>query len=229
MQKLILWDIDGTLIYSGGIAGECMRAAMQQVYGASSTQERHQYAGKTDRQIILETFPEREPASLFAQLDRFTEVYLTELKRQEAEMRRRGRILAGAQAALAELQNTSAIQTTLTGNLAAIARWKLELMQLMQFVDLDVGAFGSDHHLRNELPAIAAKRAAARYGRSFIGTDVVVVGDTPNDIACGKAYGARTIAVASGPFSTEQLAHYQPDAVLASLEDTAAVLAALLG
>jgi phosphoglycolate phosphatase len=229
MHKLILWDIDGTLIYSGGIAGECMRAAMQQVYGASSTQERHQYAGKTDRQIILETFPDRDPASLFAQLDWFTELYLAELKRQEPEMRKRGRILAGADAALAELQNAAVVQTTLTGNLAAIARWKLELMQLIQFVDLDVGAFGSDHHLRNELPAIAAKRATARYRHSFVGTDVIVIGDTPNDIACGKAYGARTVAVASGPFSTDQLAHYQPDAVLASLEDTAAVLKAILG
>jgi phosphoglycolate phosphatase len=75
-HKLVLWDIDGTLLYSGGVAGEAMRAAMTRVYGRPSDNERRSYAGKTDQQIILETFPERSPEELLSRLDEFTAAYL---------------------------------------------------------------------------------------------------------------------------------------------------------
>lgn len=227
-QKLILWDIDGTLLYTGGIAGACMRSAMQQVYGGSSQGERHQYAGKTDRQIIQETFADRNPEELVEQLNQFTEVYLGELQANQAAILERGTVLAGVRDVLASLATQPVVQSALTGNLARVARLKLELLELISFIDLDVGAYGSDHHDRTQLPAIAATRAAQRYGRAFLGPDIVVIGDTPFDIACGRAFNTRTIAVASGPFSVSELAAHHPDAVFASLSDTEAVVAAIL-
>jgi len=227
-EKLILWDIDGTLLYTGGVAGACMRAAMQQVYGRASAGERHQYAGKTDRQIILETFADRDEDELIGQLDLFTSTYLGELHANRAAILERGNVLAGVRDVLASLANQPVVQSALTGNLAPVARLKLELMELSSFIDLDAGAYGSDHHDRKRLPEIAATRAAQRYGREFRGNDIVVIGDTPFDIACGRAFGTRTIAIATGPFSMDDLAAHNPDAVFASLTDTNAVMAAIL-
>jgi phosphoglycolate phosphatase-like HAD superfamily hydrolase len=228
-QKLILWDIDGTLLYTGGVAGECMRATMRQVYGRESQGERHQYAGKTDRQIILETFADRNEAELIGLFDLFTTTYLAKLNANRAAFLERGSVLPGVRDVLARLVEHPVIQSALTGNIAAVARLKLELMDLIGFIDLDAGAYGSDHHDRTKLPKIAATRAAQRYGREFRGEDIVVIGDTPFDIACGRAFGTRTIAIASGPFSVADLTAHSPDAVFASLTDTDAVVAAILG
>jgi phosphoglycolate phosphatase-like HAD superfamily hydrolase len=116
----------------------------------------------------------------------------------------------------------------LTGNLLPVARFKLDLVDLARYFDFEVGAFGSDHHIRANLVPIAAERAARRYGRPFAGRDVVVIGDTPNDIDCGRAAGARTIAVATGPFSVADLRAHGADVALDSLADTEAVVAAIL-
>ena len=161
MQKLILWDIDGTLLYSGGVAGEAMRASMERVYGRASTEARHSYAGKTDRQIILETFAERGYDELMGTLDRFTTTYIEELTGRREDFLARGRVLDGAAAALERLASAGVVQSVLTGNLEPIARIKLDMMGLTRFLDLDAGAYGSDHHRRVELAPIAAARAAA--------------------------------------------------------------------
>ena len=229
MNKLILWDIDGTLLYSGGVAGEAMRAAMERVYGRASTEARHSYAGKTDRQIILETFAERGHDDLMGTIDRFTAVYIEELTGRREEFLARGRVLDGAAAALERLAGAGVVQSVLTGNLQPIARIKLDLMGLARFLDLDVGAYGSDHHRRAELAPLAAARAQRRYGRPFAGADVVVIGDTPNDIDCGRAAGARTIAVATGPFAADALRAHSPDIVQPSLADTDRVLESVFG
>jgi phosphoglycolate phosphatase-like HAD superfamily hydrolase len=229
MSRLILWDVDGTLLYSGGVAGECMRAAMSQVYGAASDNERRGYAGKTDQQIILETFPGEDPDALLARLPEFTAAYLDLLAARRDELLARGRVLPGVRAALAALREAGAHQSVLTGNLAPVARLKLELTGLLESLDLAAGAFGSDHHRRAELVPFACARAEARYGLRFTGKAVIVVGDTPNDIACARAAGARAVAVASGPFSAEDLRAHAPDAVLADLSDTTAAVAAILG
>ena len=161
MNKLILWDIDGTLIYSGGVAGEAMRASMERVYGSASTEARHSYAGKTDRQIILETFAERDHDELISTLDHFTATYVEELTGRRDDFLARCRVLDGVAAALEHLTTADVIQSVLTGNLQPIARIKLDLMGLTRFLDLDAGAYGSDHHRRTELVPIAAARAAA--------------------------------------------------------------------
>jgi phosphoglycolate phosphatase len=229
VNKLLLWDIDGTLIYSGGIAGQAMRAAMERIYGGASLADRQTYAGKTDQQIILETFAHRAQEDLLQLLEPFTAAYLQELDTRHAEFLAHGRILDGVVAALERLATQPVIPSLLTGNLLPVARLKLDLLGLSSYFDFDVGAFGSDHHIRTNLVPIAAARAAQRYGRPFAGQDVVVIGDTPNDIACGRAAGARTVAVATGPFSVEELSAHGADVVLESLADTEAAVAAILG
>ena len=229
MEKLILWDIDGTLIYSGGVAGEAMRSAMELVYGRAATADRHAYAGKTDQQIILETFAERAHADLLPLLEQFTTTYLAELESRRDEFLARGYLLEGVAAVLERLAAMPVVQTLLTGNLKPVARFKLDLVGLMRYFDFDAGAYGSDHHIRANLVPIAAERAAQRYGRPFAGQDVVVIGDTPNDIDCGRAAGARTIAVATGPFSVDALRAHGADVALANLANTEAVIAAILG
>ena len=228
MNKLILWDIDGTLIYSGGVAGECMRAALTQIYGSAPNDERRSYAGKTDQQIILEAFPDRDPELLLGQLDQFAALYMEQLTIRRAELAARGRVLDGVVTTLEQLGAGEVVQSVLTGNLAPVARLKLELTGLLEHFDLEVGAFGSDHHRRAELVPIAAARAELRYGRRYDGQDVVVIGDTPNDIACARAAGARAVAVATGPFSVADLQAHAPDAVLPDLVDTRAAVTAIL-
>ncbi|MEM8530039.1 MAG: HAD family hydrolase [Chloroflexota bacterium] len=228
MNKLILWDIDGTLLYGGGIAGEIMRSAMEQIYGAPFDQERISYAGKTDQQIILETFPHQSETALLGQLEQFTTAYVQEFHQRTPDFLSRGKVLEGVLAALEQLSTQPVIQSVLTGNIQEIAHLKLELMDLKKYLDLRVGAFGSDHPQRAQLVPMALARAEQHYGRQFAQQNAVVVGDTPNDIACGKASGVRTVAVASGPFSVEQLQSHNPDAVLPNLTDTDAVLKAIL-
>lgn len=229
MQKLILWDIDGTLLYTGGVSGRAMRAAMARIYGQSPSDERAHYAGKTDRQIIFETFVDRDQAELLGLIDHFVAAYLEELDINRAELLARVQVFDGVVPVLERLQHEAVIQTALTGNLQQVARLKLEVTGLLKYFDIEVGAYGSDHHERTQLPAIAAARASERYGRSFAGSDLVVIGDTPNDIACGRAGGARTVAIATGPFSVEALRECRPDAVLPSLADTDAAIKAILG
>jgi phosphoglycolate phosphatase len=227
-HKLVLWDIDGTLLYSGGVAGEAMRAAMTRVYGRPSDNERRSYAGKTDQQIILETFPERSPEELLSRLDEFTAAYLDILSAWEDAFRTRGRVLEGAIEILQQLRARGVVQSLLTGNLAPVAHLKLRMMSLIEFFDFESGAYGSDSPRRTDLPLIAAERAAQRYGHVFAGPDIVIVGDTPNDIACARAVGARAVAVATGPFGVDELRLHAPDAVLPDLTDTGAALTAIL-
>lgn len=228
MNKLILWDIDGTLIHGGGVAGEAIRAAMTRVYGPAEGAERISYAGKTDMQIIMETFAERDGPELLGRLEQFTAIYEGELADRREAFLARGYVLPGVVSILERLAEADVIQTLLTGNLKSTARIKLEMFDLARFFDLELGAYGGDHHHRPELVPFALRRAEQRYGRRYAGAEIVVIGDTPNDVACGKAGGARTIAVATGGYSAEALRHTGADVVLESLED-ADTLAAILG
>jgi len=227
MEKLILWDIDSTLLTTSGIAANAMREAMRQLYGASPREDRAIYAGKTDRQILLETFPDLTPDAIANEIESFGTLYLGLLHDRRADVQAQGRVLPGAREALRQLHGR-AHQGVLTGNIASVAHFKLEALGLLEFLDLEASAFGSDHHHRPALLPIALERAALRYGRPFHAGNVVVVGDTPNDIACGRAGGARVVAVATGIYTLDELRHHEPDALLPSL-DAPDTLAAILG
>jgi phosphoglycolate phosphatase-like HAD superfamily hydrolase len=114
----------------------------------------------------------------------------------------------------------------LTGNIEAGARIKLEPTGLLP--RFRVGAYGSDHADRTCLPAVAAGRAAALVGRAFLGPDLVIIGDTPRDVGCGRAFGARCLAVATGRHAVAELTACAPDHVFANLAETDRVMGAIL-
>jgi phosphoglycolate phosphatase len=228
MDLLVLWDVDGTLLSSDGISAKAMREAMLEVVGPAASIARIDYAGKTDWQIIRESLPDLTPDLINARLHEFIGTYTRLFEAQRAALATRTRLFPGVVAALEALSGTVR-QAPLTGNVTNVARIKLDCVGLLSWLDVAAGAYGDDHHHRPALVPIAAERAAERYGRSFSAHQIVIVGDTPHDIACGQANGARTVAVATGPYSLADLASHNPDAVLPDLGDTAAVVNAVLG
>jgi phosphoglycolate phosphatase-like HAD superfamily hydrolase len=228
MKRLVLWDVDGTLLSTDGIAANAMRTALRRLVGPEVQIERTSYAGKTDWQIVRESLPSIDEEAINCQLREFIALYVAELTAQREALIARSTVFAGVVEALQGLTD-SAYQAPLTGNVAAAAKIKLECTGLLPWLDIEAGAYGDDHFDRLALPPIAVARATARYRHTFNRTDVVIIGDTPRDIACGKAFGARTVAVATGPFSLTDLAAHQPDALLPDLRDTDAVLRAVLG
>jgi len=227
MEKLILWDVDGTLLTTDGIAAAAMRTAIRALVGEATPMERTSYAGKTDWQIIREHFPSLGAAAVDERLHEFGAAYLAELERSREALAARSRVFDGVRPLLEALRGR-AHMAPLTGNMAAIARMKLEVTGLVPFLDLEAGAYGDDHHTRSELVPLAAGRAERRFGVRYSGRQIVIVGDTPNDIACGKANGARTVGVATGPFSVAELLAHGADAALPDLADTQAALDAIL-
>jgi phosphoglycolate phosphatase-like HAD superfamily hydrolase len=121
------------------------------------------------------------------------------------------------------------VQSLLTGNVQPNALLKVASFGLDRFLDLEVGGFGSDHWHRPSLVKVARGKAEQRYGTTFAGTATVLVGDTPLDVAAGRAGDARVVAVATGPYGVDELQATGPDAVLADLRDTGAAVAAILG
>jgi phosphoglycolate phosphatase-like HAD superfamily hydrolase len=227
-RRLILWDIDGTLLSTDGIAAEAMRTALRKLIGPGVHLERTSYAGKTDWQIIRESIPSFDAATAHKRLREFIELYTAELNAQREALIARSTVFTGVVEALRALTEYGC-QAPLTGNVVAAARIKLECTGLLPWLDLEAGAYGDDHFDRLALPLIATVRASSRYRYNFLPADVVIIGDTPRDIACGKSFGARTVAVATGPFTMTELSWHRPDVLLPDLSDTSAVLKAVLG
>ncbi|HEX6070741.1 MAG TPA: HAD family hydrolase [Longimicrobiaceae bacterium] len=229
MERLILFDIDGTLLSAAGAAGGPFRSALERVFGTSGPRRGYSFAGRTDPQIARDLLAlggvPREVAD--EKLELVWEIYLAGLR--ETLREREVTVLPGVRELLDELEaEPTVILGLLTGNLREGARLKLEAAGL-GFERFEVGAFGSDHADRPELPAVAIRRAEERFGHRFSGKSVVIIGDTPLDIACGEHLGVRTIAVATGNYRPEELAACGPDHVFESLEDLEAVRRAILG
>jgi phosphoglycolate phosphatase len=254
--KLLLFDIDGTLLRGHGRGKRALIEAMQTaveahgysqrfgegpgtrvlgqaargVPGFSGAGMRNGIAGKTDLQFVYECLsPELDDARIaelvpriFAEHTARLGEYFTEAEGVE--------LLPGVRELLDEVRSLHrnsqrCLPAVLTGNIEAGARIKLGVFGLESYFVL--GAYGNEGRARSELPPVAAHRARALTGREFHGADIVVIGDTPNDIDCGRSLNARAIAVTTGPYSRAELAEHKPHAIFDSLEDTEAVLAAI--
>jgi phosphoglycolate phosphatase len=231
MPGLILWDIDGTLVRGKGgrVSVNAFTRALQQ---ASELSVELVYpknvAGKTDTAIAMETLA---AASLgddaaAAVLATFGAAYVAELEAVRETLMQDMLVLPGVIEVLQRLQQLGVTQSLLTGNLEPVARLKLGLVGLDQYVDFELGAFGSDHHDRTCLVPIVRQRAREHLG--YEPSAIVIVGDTPRDIECARAGQASVVAVATGTSKREDLAAHAPDAVLDDLSDTEAVVALLL-
>ena len=227
-MKLVLFDIDGTLLWSDGAGRRAMEAALAAVFGATGHPE-YRYDGKTDREIVrdLMRLQGHDDAYIDERMGTLFDQYLGGLTRELQSTEHRLRRLDGVAELLDALERRpDRILGLLTGNLAAGAAAKLRAVGIDP-ARFAVCAYGSDHEVRGELPAIAQRRAKERLGVDVPGSAVVVIGDTPADIACGRAIGAKAIAVATGRYGVEELAAHAPAAVFPDLCDTEAVLRAI--
>jgi phosphoglycolate phosphatase-like HAD superfamily hydrolase len=230
-MRLVLWDIDGTLIRARGLFGTVWYEALRTVYRLEGELARIEMAGKTDGQIALEILALHgwTGDAAIPHLDTFRERYIAALHEVRASLADHVTVLAGVPEILERLASLGVHQSLLTGNYEASARLKLGSVGLDHHFDFEIGAFGSDHRDRLCLVPVAIEKGRRLRDRSLSADDIVVVGDTPRDIACARAGGARVVVVATGRYSGPDLAAHRPDALLESLADTDAVVAAILG
>ena len=220
-KRLLLFDIDGTLVNTGGAGVESLKMTMRNRFLAEDDLRDIEIAGKTDRAIIRDIFQKYRIDPTEGNITSFAREYIEGLSL--CLSRTRGRVLPGIQQLLERLKpQPHVVLALLTGNLQQGARLKLQHYGLWDFFEF--GAFADDHHDRNELGAFARKRAQLRHGHDFDAADIDVIGDTNHDIACGKAFGARTIAVATGSWSWERLQGCTPDFLFDDLSDSEAVI-----
>ena len=225
-MKLVLFDIDGTLLSTEGAARRAFHETLLEVYGTAGPIDTHSFAGKTDPQIAREllTLADVPGARIEAGLPLLWDGYLARLARELAAQDHRTQVMPGVVPLLdrlAEMEDRVVV-ALLTGNIRPGAALKLESGGLGS--RFGFGAFGSDDERRDRLPAIAVARAHERTGHRFEGGDVIVLGDTPNDVSCGRGIGCRAAAVATGPFRSDALADAGADVVWETLEDTDAVV-----
>lgn len=225
MQKrLLLFDIDGTLVNTGGAGVVSLQNLVRRRFGVADDLRDIEIAGKTDRAIIRDILRKYDTEPSDENISEFAKIYVADLPN---ELRRcRGRVLPGIEKLLRHLQSQPhTVLALLTGNLKRGAQLKLEHYGLWQFFEF--GAFADDHHDRNQLGAFAHRRAREKHGHDFDSSDIDVIGDTGHDIACGKAFGARTIAVVTGSWSRARLEACGPDFLFDDLSDVDKVIATL--
>lgn len=229
-MKVVLFDIDGTLLWTDGAGRRAVNQAIYEVYGAPAV-EAHEFDGKTDPQIVRELMRLGGIAddTIDARLDEVLTRYVELLHNELARDVHTDKTYPGIAPLLDALEaRDDVLLGLLTGNVHAGAFAKLDAVGLAHH-RFRIGAFGSDHASRAELPAIARARAEALLGHAIAGEDVVVIGDTPSDVRCGLGIGARAIGVATGRYSVEDLRACNAAAVFSDLSDTDAVMRAILG
>jgi phosphoglycolate phosphatase len=223
-RQLLLFDIDGTLVLTGGAGLRAMNRACEEVVGHDSPLTGVTLAGRTDW-IILDDVLKRHGLALDTRLfDELRRRYLDHL-REEIELPGKGvkAIMPGIRELLDALQARPDVALgLLTGNFAEGARIKLEYFDLWKY--FPCGAFGDDASDRNHLVPVAIQRARECGIADATPADVIVVGDTPHDVACAHTVGATPIAVATGGYSADQLRAAGADVVFQDLSDTAAFL-----
>lgn len=223
-DRLVLWDIDGTLVRAGGAGRDAFAAAFEEVVGRAPAPDLVPMGGRTDHEIALAILELEGIEQGEHHLPAFDSALRSSLAALEDEMRAKGHACPGAAEVLAELDRRGVRQSLLTGNIEPNAALKLAAFGLGAELDFEIGAYGSDHRVRPELVGIAREKARAKYGREF---DLVLVGDTPLDIAAARAGGAAVVAVATGTYAADALG--DADTVLEDLTDTAAAVEAILG
>lgn len=224
-MKLLLFDIDGTLLDSGGAGGRALDRAFREVFGLEGAFQGIGMAGKTDPQIIRECLVKHRFPSDNGVAPAVMEAYLRHLG---AEMENdRKHLKPGIREILALLhaRRDDCRLGLLTGNVEQGARIKLGAFSLNDY--FPSGAFGDDDEDRNKLLPIARSRFELLWGREIAFGQCVIIGDTPRDVHCAKPYGATCIAVATGPYTSRALVEAGADAVFETLADTGAVMSAL--
>ncbi|MEO7521019.1 MAG: HAD hydrolase-like protein [Gemmatimonas sp.] len=228
-MKLVLFDIDGTLLWTDGAGRRSMDQALTDTFGSPGDPS-YRYDGKTDQQIVRDQMRWAGVADgdidtgMDGVFDRYVELLEAELQSTPDA----ARLCSGVTELLDALEaHDGATLGLLTGNIERGAREKLRAVGI-DFERFRVNAFGCDHAERPQLPAVAQRRAREVLGVELNGERMVIIGDTPADIHCGRALGVRAIGVATGRYDVDELASHSPSAVFTTLDDTHAVVDAIL-
>lgn len=217
MVRLALFDIDGTLIRTHGAGVKAFARAFAVEFGLPNGTEVMSFAGRTDTSLVREFLRHHGRPATPADMQRFFDCYIFLLDHYLQEST--GGVIPGVREFLAGLQHQHppAVLGLLTGNIRLGAEIKLRHFGLWgPFV---TGAFADDHEDRNEIARVAFARGRALFGNSLRPEEVLVVGDTPHDIRCGRAIGAKTLAVATGGATLEALQRHHPDWAVPTLEN----------
>ncbi len=220
-MPIILFDIDGTLIRTGGAGKAAMETALREAFGLTEIDDSVPYSGRTDRAIgrDLLTVHNIEPTS--ANQQKLQAAYLANLPPSLAKLG--GTVCPGISELLAALQpRTDAVLGLLTGNVRAGARHKLGHFGLWDH--FACGGFGDDHFDRDDVARMALAEVRSHLNREVDPTDVWVIGDTPLDVSCARAIGAKVIAVATGWHSHAELTTCHADFTFHDLSDHASLL-----
>jgi phosphoglycolate phosphatase-like HAD superfamily hydrolase len=226
-MRLILFDIDGTLLREGVAPKIAFARALRETYATAGPVGTFRFAGMTDPECVTEIMRLAGVAEEVIHqrrdecLRRYVEHLETEMPNYEG-----ARLFPGVRELLERLNKLDDVVVgLLTGNVLRGAQLKLRRWNLEPYFRF--GAFGDDHENRSVLAAIALEKAKALLGRSFSGADTTVIGDTPKDISCARAIGARAVAVATGQVTRQELAECSPDVLLDSFENHEAALRAI--
>jgi phosphoglycolate phosphatase len=227
VRRLLLWDIDGTLVRGGGVGSDAINRAAATVSGRSIMGGSVVMHGKTDPEILAEIFRAAEIAEI--EIPRLLPAAMAEAERQlalaEEDLRRRGQVIGGVIDAVTSLAKIAGVrQTLVTGNLVGNAAVKLAAFDLTAYFDVEVGAYGTDHADRKALVPIALERVERLRGEFYRPDEVWVIGDTPGDFACARAAGVRCLLVATGQIPISELLSLDADAVLEDLTTTEQVV-----
>lgn len=228
-MRLILWDIDHTLIDPGDAYLEASAAALYRTAGIRLLRY-PDLVGGTELAISAELLRLHGIAPDGGMLAAYLDAVRAEMACRADGLRRQGRVLPGAVRVLREAAGSAGItQTVLTGNGRALADLKLGVFGLDRYLDLDIGAYGDDSDDRASLPPVAWRRAGQLRGLTVDARDTVIVGDSVHDVLVARRYGIRAITVATGPTPARALADAGADLVLDGLSGSPAVLASILG
>jgi phosphoglycolate phosphatase-like HAD superfamily hydrolase len=227
MRKLVLFDIDGTLVRIEGISRNALIDALRQTYGTEGNAASHSFAGKMDGVIIYEILHECgfKQDDIWQKFEEVKETYISIFR--ERAQKEHVTVLNGVRELVSQLhKEPDVFLGLLTGNFEASGRHKLALSDLNHFFDF--GAFAEDGQVRNDLPEVAVARAHTLTQIHFRDKDVVIICDTEHDVRCAKVFNSRSIAVATGHYSFEQLNSEQPDHTLNDLSQTSEVIELIL-
>lgn len=225
-MQLILFDIDGTLVWTRGAGREATRLAMTEVFGTCGALAAHQFGGKTDFQTLLELLHE-ELGLAPADIERIMPTYDVAMGRQLSRIIDQYDVAAtpGSLELVTALRQRGDVGLGLvTGNVSTSAPVKLRAAGFDP-AWFAVGAYGSEAHKRDDLPALAVARAVEYYRQPIAPNEVIIVGDTPDDISCARALGAVAVVVQTGYSQPDALAAARPDYLLRDLTEFAAVFA----
>lgn len=223
VDRLVLFDIDGTLVKTGRAGLRGMNAAFQRLHGRPDALDGISFAGRTDRAIVTDVFRALGLDAGADAMDELREAYLGHLAEEIRKPVPDCEVLPGVEASLAAFESRREIGVgLLTGNYRQGAAIKLGHFGLWE--RFGFGAFGDAHADRRQLVPVAIAEAERAHGVRIPSSRVVVIGDTPLDVDCAHAHGAVAVAVATGPFSAAELAGAGPDLVLETLEDLPALL-----